>query len=506
MRIRSIRLRLVLWYGGILLAALVGFGAILYSRQAWTTWDRVDRQLSSAATYLDVALRGFPPEKKDGPPEWDDPPPDFDGPPPFGPKGGPPPWKKKGFPKKDRPPPPRGEGPPPGEHPPPDVDLPDTLREPDEHEEQRLRYVIWRPDGSVLKATPGMEREKLPDVPNEMQWGTGNANRQVTMRGPFATTILVRRSVALEQGELTRFLGLIVAAGTGVLVVGLVGGWFLSGRIVRPLGTIAETASKISALQLDQRLEIESLDSELKGLARVLNEMFARLEGEFERQARFTADSSHELRTPLAVLLGNVDLALSRPRTPEEYQSTLRSCREAATRMRALLDGLLTLARADANRLEMQRANIDLRTVVRDAQDTFSPHAERSGIRLLAEWPDTPVRIIGDRIFLGRVLANLIQNALRYTPSGGAVRMLVATQGREAIVQVRDTGCGIAAEHHAKIFERFYRVDADRSRETGGCGLGLAICKSTIQQHGGTLSVDSTPGEGTMFVVRLPLA
>jgi heavy metal sensor kinase len=499
MRIRSIRVRLTLWYGAILLAALVGFGAILYSRQNWMTWDRVDRQLSSAATYLDVALRGFPPERKDLPPEWDDPPPDFDGPPPFGP-GGPPPSKKKGFPKKDRPPRP-GERPPP-----PDVDLPDTLREPDEHEEQRLRYVIWRRDGSVLKATPGMEREKLPDVPSAMQWGTGNANRQVTMRGPFATTILVRRSVALEQGELTRFLGLIVASGLGVLTVSLVGGWFLSGRIVQPLGTIAGTASKISALHLDQRLETEALDSELVDLARVLNEMFARLEGEFERQARFTADSSHELRTPLAVLLGNVDLALSRPRTPEEYQSTLRSCREAATRMRALLDGLLTLARADANRLEMQRANIDLRTVVRDAQDTFAPQAERSGIRLLAEWPDAPVRIIGDRIFLARVLANLIQNALRYTPSGGAVRILVAASGREAILQVGDTGCGIAAEHHAKIFERFYRVDADRSRETGGCGLGLAICKSTIQQHGGTVHVDSTPGEGTTFIVRLPLA
>ncbi|HEX3314944.1 MAG TPA: hypothetical protein VHR72_08645, partial [Gemmataceae bacterium] len=132
MRIRSIRVRLTLWYGAILLAALVGFGAILYSRQNWMTWDRVDRQLSSAATYLDVALRGFPPERKDLPPEWDDPPPDFDGPPPFGP-GGPPPSKKKGFPKKDRPPRP-GERPPP-----PDVDLPDTLREPDEHEEQRLR-------------------------------------------------------------------------------------------------------------------------------------------------------------------------------------------------------------------------------------------------------------------------------------------------------------------------------------------------------------------------------
>jgi two-component system, OmpR family, sensor kinase len=498
MKIRSIRLRLALWYGGILLAALVGFGAILYSRQAWTTWDRVDRQLSSAVTYLDVALRGFPPEHKEGPPEWDGPPPDFDGPPPFGP----PPWKKKGFPKKDRPPP----GQHPGEHPPPDVDLPDSMREPGEHEEQRLRYVIWRPDGSVLKATPGMESIKMPDVPNEMQWGTGNANRQITMRGPFSTTILVRRSVALEQGELTRFLGLIVAAGLGVLVVGLVGGWFLSGRIVRPLGTIAETASKISALHLDQRLETASLDSELVDLARVLNEMFARLETEFERQARFTADSSHELRTPLAVLLGNVDLALSRPRTPEEYQSTLRSCREAATRMRSLIDGLLTLARADANRLEMQRANIDLRTVVRDAQDTFAPQAERSNIRLLAEWPDTPVRIIGDRVFLGRVLANLIQNALRYTPSGGAVRILVAVEGREAIVQVRDTGCGIAAEHHIRIFERFYRVDADRARETGGCGLGLAICKSTVQQHGGTLAVDSTPGEGTMFTVRLPLA
>src|SRR5205085_572628 len=151
----------------------------------------------------------------------------------------------------------------------------------------------------------------------------------------------------------------LLGTGTGILAIGLLGGWILAGRLVRPIREISRLASTISASHLDERIDPRRLDVELVGLAEVLNAMLGRLGESFERQARFTADASHELRTPLTVLLANLDLALARPRTADEYRTTLKVGQQAAVRMRALVEGLLVLARADADRLELQRSPID---------------------------------------------------------------------------------------------------------------------------------------------------
>jgi heavy metal sensor kinase len=273
--------------------------------------------------------------------------------------------------------------------------------------------------------------------------------------------------------------------------------------VLKPLAAISTTAATISADNLSARIDTGVIDQELVELAGVLNETFARLQTEFERQVRFTADASHELRTPLAVFYSNVELALSRPRTVAEYRETLERCRQAALRMRGLVDGLLMLARADAGRLDLDRKPIDLRELVEEAADQFQPQAERGGIELSADVTEEPVTAAVDPVLLGRVLENLTANALRHTPKGRSVTLRARVQKERAVLEVCDTGEGIALEDQPRLFERFFRADKARSRSSGGTGLGLAICKSLVEAHDGTISFQSTPGVGTTFVVQL---
>lgn len=274
--------------------------------------------------------------------------------------------------------------------------------------------------------------------------------------------------------------------------------------MVRPIARIARTAASISATNLSDRIDTRDIDSELIELADVLNAMFARLGAEFERQARFTADASHELRTPLAVLHANVELALARPRSEAEYQETLETCLQASGRMRVLIDGLLMLARADAGRLELNLATVDVRDLVQEAIDHHADQGERSQINLRCELPSEPVVVRADATFLVRVLANLLSNALRYTPAGGDVCISVRADAGQATISVTDTGCGIAESDQPHVFERFYRADQARSRDSGGYGLGLAISKSLVDAHGGTIQIMSQLGQGSTFVVSLP--
>ncbi|MCH8189178.1 MAG: HAMP domain-containing protein, partial [Proteobacteria bacterium] len=202
--------------------------------------------------------------------------------------------------------------------------------------------------------------------------------------------------------------------------VGLAGGWLISRSITRPIAAIARTASEISASNLSRRIETAGIDQELVGLATILNDMFTRLEAAFERQSRFTSDASHEMRTPLAVIHAHAELALSKTRSADEYRETLVACLGAASRMATLVDGLLTLARADAGRLELHFDNVDLRSVVQEVVDQYRPQAETARISLSSELEETsPVK--GDPALLARVSSNLLSNALRYTPEGGRV-------------------------------------------------------------------------------------
>jgi heavy metal sensor kinase len=300
---------------------------------------------------------------------------------------------------------------------------------------------------------------------------------------------------------MSAFAWQLAGTGAAVLLVGLAGGWLISRRIFRPIATIAETASRISADNLSERIDTQSVDRELADLARVLNATFRRLESAFDRQARFTGDASHELRTPLAVVRSQAELTLSRERSPAEYREALQTCLRAAERMTDLVDGLLTLARADAGKSAV-REPVGLDRVVADAVELCRPLAEQNSIRLTTDL--APVTVPGDASALGRVVGNLVTNAIRYNRPGGEVHVTLERDGPGAVLTVRDTGEGIPEEHRAQLFERFYRADKARSRATGGSGLGLAIAKAVVEAHGGTIGFDSTVGKGSTFWVRLP--
>jgi heavy metal sensor kinase len=240
----------------------------------------------------------------------------------------------------------------------------------------------------------------------------------------------------------------------------------------------------------------------LAELATVLNSTFDRLEAAFERQSRFTADASHELRTPLAIVRSHAELALSRPRSPEEYREALAASLRAACRMTALVESLLTLARADAGRLELARVPVDLRRVVEEGMGLLRPLAGQKEVSLSSRLERAEVS--GDPLRLSQVVNNLLSNAVQYNRTGGAVTVELGEEGEEVVLKVADTGRGIAPEDRQHLFERFFRADRARGRDSGGCGLGLAICKSIVEAHGGTIGYDSLAAQGSVFWVRLP--
>ncbi|MFO0975924.1 MAG: ATP-binding protein [Planctomycetaceae bacterium] len=373
----------------------------------------------------------------------------------------------------------------------------------------RLEYIIWRPDKTILaqyleadsnlpKEPPAAPLTMAPDV------SRGPNGLQVVKSGPFGTLIIVRRQMEHDMASLHRFGMQIGAIAAGTVVLGVVGGRWMSGHMVRPIQQISQTASQVTVTHLDRRIELRDLDTELVPLARVLNDTFQRLEHSFQKLNQFTADASHELRTPLAVIQSQVELALSQPRTAESYQQTLETCQRSAERMSSLVDGLLLLARSDSERLNLKLSPADLRLIAEDAVAQFHDRAVSLQIDLDCVTPDEEVLVSADPTFLGQVPMNLIQNALQHTPKNGKVTVHVTTDASSAILIVSDTGCGIAADHLPLLFDRFYRVDQARSRRDGGSGLGLAICRSLVEAHGGSISCESTPGTGSRFIVTLP--
>lgn len=469
-RIRSLRVRLALWYGAVLTAALGTFTGLVYWRADHDMHRRAEEQIVSAASYLDVHLRSIPASEFNS--------------------GGEIPITSPQEPYAALPRPPRGAPPPP--------------------RSDELEFIIWRESGSVLAASSGIEdawRTATPPLAQrEVRLLRYPEELRAVELGPFHSTILVIRPLQRDLDHLHGFAWRLAAIGGGILAIGLFGGYWIAGRIVRPIAAISKTASTISATSLADRIDDRHIDAELAGLAQVLNATFARLQGSFERLTQFTADASHELRTPLAVLHTQMELALSRPRSAEEYQATLATCLRAAGGMQSLVDGLLTLARADAGRLELNLRPLDLRAIAADATESMQDRAEQAGITLECQLPLEPVMVAADSLFLARVPANLLANALQNTPAGGRIEVAVATEGDQAVLSVQDTGCGIAAENLAQLFERFYRVDTSRSRAVGGHGLGLAICRGLVVAHGGTIDCKSTLGSGSRFEVRLPLA
>jgi heavy metal sensor kinase len=269
---------------------------------------------------------------------------------------------------------------------------------------------------------------------------------------------------------------------------------------------ITREARSISAQNLSSRLAVPRSGDELQRLSETLNGMLARLEQAFRRITQFTADASHELRTPVALMRTRAEVALRRPRSEEEYRETLQQILQDLQRTSSLIENLMLLARADSGAEALQRTRINMVESVGEACLEGRTLAETNQISFLQELPESPLWIEGESNSLRRLFLILLDNAAKYTPARGRITVTLTSSDGCAVAEVRDTGIGIAAEDLPHIFERFFRADPARSRETGGAGLGLSIGKWIAEAHGGTISASSKPGEGSVFQVRIPLA
>lgn len=318
--------------------------------------------------------------------------------------------------------------------------------------------------------------------------------------GAIVGVLQVGESTADVRDALrTLLLGFAIAL-PGALVLATLGGYWLASRALSPIDRVTRAAQDISAHDLSRRLGLDLPDDEVGRLARTLDGMIARLDAAFARQRQFTADASHELRTPLTAIRGQIDVALQRPRDAAAYEAVLATINDQVDRMTRLVGGLLMLARTDAGVLTPERAPVDVAETVNAVAAQMRPLAEAKGLTLSAA-AEAGARVQGDADLLLQMLMNLTDNAIKYTVAGG-VRLSCEETGDAVTIRVSDTGPGIPAEHRDRVFERFYRVSA--SRDQGGAGLGLAICRWIAEAHGGTIQLEPST-TGSTFVVRLPV-
>jgi heavy metal sensor kinase len=269
---------------------------------------------------------------------------------------------------------------------------------------------------------------------------------------------------------------------------------------------MADAAGRITADRLSDRLPIEDPEDELGRLAAAFNQTLARLQDAFERLRRFTADASHELRTPLTALRSVGEVALRSPASIERSRETIVSMLEESQRLTQLVEGLLVLTRESTDAYRARFVPVDMGEVAQEVVELFRPLAEEKHQRIDAvREPASPV--LGDRTTLKQALLNLVDNAIKYTPPGGSIRVRTHNgMEHDVAVDVSDNGPGIAAEHHEKVFERFYRVDGARARSTGGVGLGLAIARWAVELNGGRIELESNLGRGSTFRAVFPAA
>jgi heavy metal sensor kinase len=287
----------------------------------------------------------------------------------------------------------------------------------------------------------------------------------------------------------------IVIVFTGVL------GWFLAGRALDPVNSVAETAQRITHSNLDMQIPLRRVGDELDRLIEAFNHMMTRLNLSFEQIRQFSTDVSHELRTPLTVVRGQLEVALFTAKTTEQYREAMVNALEDVDRLSNIVRALLMLSQAESGQLLLQRTQLDFAELLRDQVDQYQIPAEAQGVELTAELPSACI-IYCDKIQIERMVSNLLGNAIKYTPAGGRVMARLNGEAGWAKFIVEDTGVGISSDHLPHIFDRFYRVpSADPEK---GLGLGLSFVSWIVKAHGGVVSVESELHKGTRFTVSLP--
>lgn len=376
-----------------------------------------------------------------------------------------------------------------------------------------VTYFDVRSGEQIVCRTSGWERAGLDRAVTTARsnrvWSVLTADRQpyrVRSRDIASHEQSYRVTVAVSAAAIRRAahtLSVILLTGSVLaLTLALVGGYFLAGRALAPIQVITAKAREITAERLSERLPVRNAQDEIGRLAIVVNDLLRRLDESFQRLRRFTADASHELRTPLTAIRSVGEVALQGPRDPAAYREALGSILEETARLSRLLDALLTLTRADAERGLPPRQRSPLAPLVREAAEV---------VRVLAEEKHQAMQLtLDDRVevevepqTLRQAVLNLLDNAIKYTPAGGEIHVSVGQNGAAtAVVEVTDNGPGIAPEDQTLIFERFYRVDKSRSVERGA-GLGLSIAKWAVEANAGRIELESQPGRGSTFRIVL---
>jgi heavy metal sensor kinase len=365
-------------------------------------------------------------------------------------------------------------------------------------------------DNGVRRQSEAWERDGLSsalqagEVTSPLSWTAPDGRRY---RVQSLSESSYRVAAAVDETSLRdtlRTLAAILATGIPFAAgLAIAGGYFLAGRVLSPVGAMAQKAREITAESLAKRLPVDNARDEFGQLATVFNDTLSRLQDAFERLRRFTADASHELRTPLTAMRSVGEVALQNPVDAATYRDVIGSMLEEVDRLTRLVDSLLILTRADSGKIQPVLEMLDLGALAGHVIDQLRVLADEKQQELGLRAP-IRVHAKGDAALIRQALMNLIHNAIKYTPSGGTITVDVSATGGRAMIEVRDTGPGIAAAHRGRIFDRFYRVDASRSREDGGVGLGLAIARWAVEANGGQIELASEVTDGSLFRVILP--
>jgi heavy metal sensor kinase len=302
-------------------------------------------------------------------------------------------------------------------------------------------------------------------------------------------------------GHLLSIFGILIPV---VLFVAFSGGWIMAGMVLRPIGQITRLAERISAQNLSERIPKRDVPDELGQLISTINRMISRLESSFSQIREFSLSVAHELRTPLTILKGESELALTRPLTREETERLVTTYLEETVRMSRIIDDLLTLAKADAGQIKIQKEPVELSSLLRDIYEDAVILSSDKPLTVELRQND-PAAVLGDEARLRQLFRVLLSNAVQYTDPGGSVFISSRREGKEVHVDIEDTGIGIPQAALDKIFQRFYRVDEARTRVKGGSGLGLSIAQWIASAHSGSITVRSALGKGSCFTVTLPV-
>lgn len=381
------------------------------------------------------------------------------------------------------------------------------------HKNRGLFVQLFDEQGRLLHSTSGTPESELLESPprRRLSFVNRGAHRLANyrLREPRIPGFTVRIGANLEhvEADVSRLTDVIMAAGLAILLLAPLGGFWLAGRATHPLARIINTAARLRPSHMEERLPIRGVGDQLDQLSLTINSFLDQIADYLARNREFVANAAHELRSPLAAIQSSVEVALNTERSAEEYQDLLCEIVDECSRLAMLVNQLLLLAESDAGRLRAEREPVRLDQLAATSIDMFRGVAEERDVELIAN--DLPaVTIPGEAARLRQVLNNLIDNSLKFTPSGGWIKVELAADAlpNRVVLRVSDNGSGIAPEDLPHVFDRFYRGDKSRHRDDLSCGtgLGLSICHSIIAAHGGEMRARSEPGQGTTFEVILP--